>query len=130
VTPDDLLSSAQDLLASPNRRLGTSRLLGATFLIRQALEEALDRFWQSTVAGMETVSRRAQLVSLPYYLADHELAGNVIYAWNRLSEACHHDAYALPPPPVELQRYAAVAKRFSAAVKASGVGPATEEQEA
>ena len=91
-----LVSDARGLAAVPDRKLGGTRPLAAALLLRQALEEALDDFWLGSQPGMENVSARAQLVSLPYYL-DTELAGDVTYAWYRLSAICHHDAYELAP---------------------------------
>jgi hypothetical protein len=116
MTPDELLGVAEQLLSIPERRLGTTRFLAASLLLRQALEEALDGFWASKVPGMEEVSTRAQLVSLPFYLSDRALAGTVALAWHRLSAACHHHAYDLPPPLTELRDLAGTVKRLVHAV--------------
>ena len=40
---------------------------------------------------------KAQLLCLPHYLGDEELAERVSYAWAGLSGACHQHPYELPP---------------------------------
>lgn len=120
MNPIELTGAARDLISVANRKLGTSRLLAAALLLRQALEEALDSHWARILPAMEAVSGRAQLVSLPFYL-DARLAGDVNYAWCRLSAACHHDAYELPPSPNELGHLAEIVDQLARV--ASAVGP-------
>jgi len=107
MTPEELLATTLDLLADTNRRLGASRQLAAALLVRQALEDALEAFWQRTMPGLEGTSGRAQLITLPFYL-DATVAGRVAYAWYRLSGWCHHDAYELPPHADELKSVAEI----------------------
>lgn len=45
---------------------------------------------------------KAQLLCLPHYLGDEELAERVSYAWAGLSGACHQRPYELPPTLAEL----------------------------
>jgi hypothetical protein len=110
--PTQMTAVARALLTSSDRRLGTTRLLAASLLLRQALEDSLDAFWAHTLSGMQSMSGRAQLVSLPFYLSAPDLAGDVTYAWYRLSATCHHDAYELPPPPEELINLADIVDRL------------------
>lgn len=114
MNPDALTTTARQLAAEPNRRLGATRLLAAALLLRQALEDALDQHWSRTVPEMRDVSGRAQLISLPFYL-DPRLAGDVNFAWCRLSAACHHDAYELPPSPEELEHLADIVDKLAVA---------------
>ena len=102
MNPKELLAGARDLASSTDRRLGTSRSVGAALLARQALESALDDLWVRTVPGLALCSARAQFIALPAYVSP-VLAGDVAYCWSRLSRACHHDAYDLPPSPAELE---------------------------
>jgi len=102
VNPEELLAGARDLASAGNRRLGASRSVGAALLARQALETAIDDVWARTVPGLAACSARAQLIALPTYVPPL-LAGDVAYCWSRLSRACHHDAYELPPAPAELE---------------------------
>ncbi|MGH7462651.1 MAG: hypothetical protein ACREMA_16710, partial [Longimicrobiales bacterium] len=50
-------------------------------------------------------SARAQLLCLPDYLRQGDLATRVSYAWTGLSRACHHHVYELPPTAAELDRW-------------------------
>lgn len=110
--PAELVTCARGLACEPNRRLGATALLAGVLLLRQGLEDALDQFWRTTVPGMEMVSGRAQLISLGFYLDDSRLAADVTYAWHRLSDTCHHDAYELPPSLDEFGRLAEVVERL------------------
>lgn len=71
-------------------------------LARQALEGALDDFWKVRAPGIEQCSMKAQLLCLPHYLRDEELAERASYAWAGLSRACHQHPYELPPTSAEL----------------------------
>lgn len=71
-------------------------------LARQALESALDDFWKVRAPGMAQCSMKAQLLCLPHYLGDEELAERASYAWAGLSRACHQHPYELPPTSAEL----------------------------
>jgi hypothetical protein len=126
VSADDLLAEARAVASRPDRRLGTTRYVAAALLGRQALEEALEQFWQRTVPGVAGCSGRAQLITLQFF-AEPELAGAVAYAWNRLSLACHHDAYELPPTHAELTSLLDIVDRFAAeASPAPAVPPPPE----
>jgi hypothetical protein len=83
-------------------------------LLRQALESALDDFWQRTVPGLEQCSGRVQLLSLPFYLEDKNQAAVVSRTWYRLSTICHYDAFELPPAPGEVDDLLAIVGRFAA----------------
>ena len=102
----ELLSQARALLglASPATRGLWPR--AAALLARQALEGALDDYWQARrlPIGRE-VSRRAQFICLREYARAHEkeLAARLHHAWTALSQACHHHGYELAPTAGELQ---------------------------
>lgn len=114
---EELLEVSRQLASSSDRRLGATRLVAAALLIRQALEMSLDHFWKLAVPGMESVSARAQLVSLPYYL-NGELAADVVYTWYRLSVLCHRDAYDMTPAPEEVASLSTIVSRLQ-----EGTGP-------
>ena len=86
-------------------------------LARQALEAALDDFWRVRAPGMEHCSAHAQLLCLPYYLGDEELAERVSYAWAGLSRACHQHPYELSPTSAELLGWLAVVEQLIAQVE-------------
>jgi hypothetical protein len=91
-------------------------------LARQALEAALDDFWKVRAPGMEQCSMRAQLLCLPHYLGDEELAERVSYAWAGLSGACHQHPYELPPTSVELLGWLGTVEELVARVKCEASG--------
>lgn len=101
------------LLEGPDRDLGADATLAAALLTRQGLEAALTRWWQAVLPAMVEATGRDQLVSLPFYLDDAALAGEVTWAWNRLSRLCHHTAYELPPPDHELRHLLDTVTRFA-----------------
>ena len=63
---------------------------------------------------------KAQLLCLPHYLGDEELAERVSYAWAGLSGACHQHPYELPPASVELLGWLGTVEEFVSHVKAVG----------
>lgn len=84
---------------------------------RQAIEAALDEFWQANEPSMVGLrSKRAQLLSLQVYHPDIWLAREVSSAWAQLSRACHFHPYELPPTEVELRILLDVARRFASSV--------------
>jgi hypothetical protein len=99
----DLLAMARQLLdrASPDTAGLWPR--AAALLARQALEVAVDDFWQARRIPLESCPTRAQLICLREYLDDDDLAGRVHHAWNALSRACHHHPYELAPTAGELR---------------------------
>jgi hypothetical protein len=110
-----LAAEARSLAIRPDRRLGANVCVAAAFVVREALEVALDSFWDRTVPGMPQVNMRAQLISLPFFLPDAILAADLRAAWNRLSEACHPDVYELPPTPAEIVSLTSTVDRLLAA---------------
>lgn len=109
----DLLTLARAQLdagdAGGNRR--------ACWLARSALEEALDALLRAR--GIDTgplASTRARLSCLEVaYDDDPGLAARAQYAWTRLSEACHHHAYALAPTAGEARDLVDAVERLAAA---------------
>jgi hypothetical protein len=89
-------------------------------LARQALEGALDDFWKVRQPGMEQCSMKAQLLCLPHYLGDEQLAERVSYAWAGLSRACHQHPYELPPTSAELLGWLGTVEELVGRVKADG----------
>ncbi|MEQ9092830.1 MAG: hypothetical protein RLN63_01870 [Miltoncostaeaceae bacterium] len=78
------------------------RSRGAALLARQALESALDLHWRRRAPGLGECSMRTQLICLPEFSADPELAGRVSFVWWALSRVCHHHPSELPPSEREL----------------------------
>lgn len=112
MTPAQLLERARALVAQPSP--GTAGLWprAAALLARQAIEAAMAQLWAARAPGVAALTARAQLTCLPEYLRDERLAGEVAFAWARLSDACHHHAYDLGPTASELEARFAVVDRL------------------
>lgn len=101
---DDLLRTADGILAS-----GASTTRGlwprtAAFLTRMALEQALDELWARSCPGLADCSKRAQLLCLEEYVPP-DVARRVAATWTGLSDACHYHTYELAPTVAELRRW-------------------------
>jgi hypothetical protein len=74
------------------------------WLIRLALEGALDEFWTRTLPSAAQTGMRVQLLLLPTY-CEARVAGHARDAWFGLARAAHHHAYELAPTAAELRRW-------------------------
>ena len=106
--PDELLSAARHLLDTPDGRTVGVWARAVAYLSRQALESYLDEYWCKKAPGTERVSTRAQLICLPCFLGNGDLARQITYTWNGLSQACHHHSYELAPTATELRGWVSV----------------------
>lgn len=124
-TPADLLGHAKGLLsrATPETRGLWPR--AAALLTRQALEQALDEYWQGKGLRVDECSTTAQLLCLAEYLNDENIALEAHHVWSALSRACHHHPYELAPTAGELEQWVSATRRLTAAL--STTGPATRE---
>ena len=100
--PQDLLSTAKNLLVYADTDTAGLWPRAAALLARQALEDGLDLYWIASAPGVETASARGQLLCLRSYVGE-EIAEEAAHAWGSLSRATHHHAYELPPTASELQ---------------------------
>ena len=74
-----------------------------SWLLRLALEAALDRYWQQVAPSVAACrSRRAQLLMLRRYTSA-DMASRAAYLWWALSRAGHHHGYELAPTATELR---------------------------
>jgi len=105
VTPDELLEAARSMVRRPRPATAGLWSRSAALLGRQALEAELDELWSQTAPGVERASMRCQLLCLPAFVRDAELAGQVGHAWAALTYACHHQPYELSPTAEELERW-------------------------
>lgn len=124
-SPAELLDATRQLIAYSTHESDDAVGVwprAAAHLSRQALELALDHFWQACAPRIRDLSMRAQLVCLPGYLNDRVLAGRTSIAWAALSGACHHHAYELAPTELELQGWVEVVEDLMVGLrKAAGV---------
>jgi hypothetical protein len=61
---------------------------------------------------MRGCNMAAQLVSLPFYLGDRDLARRVRDCWYSLSNACHAHPYELAPTVAELEGWLEVVEQL------------------
>jgi hypothetical protein len=106
VTPDQLLTSAREMLEADAFADSGWWPRSVALLTRQALEKGLDEFWggNAETAGLPGCSRKAQFACLPAYL-DADLAHEMSFVWSALSNACHFHPYDLAPTATELRRW-------------------------
>jgi hypothetical protein len=104
MTPDDLLAEANQLLTTviPGTRGRWPK--ACAWLIRMALEQALDNFWVRVLPEAAECGMRAQLLVLPRYIGT-ATADEARDAWLGLARATHHHAYDLAPTAAELRRW-------------------------
>ena len=102
MTPTQMLAMARQVLTGDDLHVGGNRSVVAAVLARRALEGTLDEFWDTHLPGMAACSSRVQLITLPFYLGDQDLAAEACYAWSALSASCHHAVNALPVSPNEM----------------------------
>src|SRR5215469_2152999 len=104
MTPADLLAQADRLLTAvvPGTRGRWPR--ACAWLIRLALEQALDEYWSRVLPEAVNCGVRPQLLMLPQY-AGSITAAQAAEAWYGLARATHHHAYDLAPTAAELRRW-------------------------
>jgi hypothetical protein len=109
-TPEELLGLARDLLDRADPATAGLWPRASAHLGRQAVELALDDLWVKKAPGVEESSARAQLICLPTYVEDEELAERVNHVWWVLTRAGHHHPYELAPTAAELSGWIADAE--------------------
>lgn len=115
-------------LSGPHRRLAAVDALAASsadsrtsarasvWLLRLAVEHALDDLWTRCSPDLVQASRRAQLLVLRRYLEAEE-AWRVAELWNALSRAAHHHPYDLAPGAAEIMVWRGTAERAVSALE-------------
>jgi hypothetical protein len=100
MTPAQLLTAATKLFDDGGIPAGWRAVAAAT-LCRQALEAAVDDYWDQVAPCAKGAPRTIQLLCLPSYI-DEITAELAAQTWASLSGACHVRAYDLAPSPDEL----------------------------
>ena len=102
VTAGELLGEADRLLTTvvPGTRGRWPR--ACAWLIRLALEQTLDGYWNRVLPQAAECGMRPQLLLLPVY-AGGDIAERAREAWMGLARATHHHAYELAPTAAELR---------------------------
>jgi len=117
LTTEEALVAARQLVDTPSQDTTGLWARAAAVLVRQALETALRDLWHRKARGTHKATFTAQLLCLPAFLDDEDLAGAVAWTWAATSAACHHNGYALPPVRGELETWAATVERFIAGTR-------------
>lgn len=74
----------------------------AAWLIRLALEHALNGVWANRYPELVEANKRTQLLALAV-VADEAVHQQTLQLWSRLSRAGHHHHYELAPTAAELR---------------------------
>jgi hypothetical protein len=98
------LAVADRLLRDPELVEAGAWPRACTWLIRLALEHALDDYWTQHEPEIRNVSRRAQLLTLSRTV-DPDLGRLGTELWHVLSRAAHHHPYELAPTGDELRSW-------------------------
>ena len=116
-TPESLLGTARELCADPPVALEGRWPRAVALLTRQALELALDEYWDERAPGIgKCRAQRPKMLCLHEYLPDHALSRDAHQTWVALSGACHQHAYVLDPTVAELLGWIARVEDIRAAL--------------
>ena len=107
-----VLDLARDLLSRADPSTAGLWPRAAALLIRQALEEAVDAYWNARQVPLDSVSTQTQLVCLRMMTPGGTLPAQLHEAWGALSRACHHHPYELAPTLGELATWIEVVEEF------------------
>ncbi|MCM6775757.1 hypothetical protein NDR87_18060 [Nocardia sp. CDC159] len=104
VTPTvaERLAAADELLRGTVTDAGGLWSRATVWLLRIAVEQAVDRLWSQVAPPLARCSMRAQLLALEPYVGP-ATAARIAAQWATLSRAGHHHDYELPPTLVELR---------------------------
>jgi hypothetical protein len=102
--PERCLEAADQLLTSVITGARGSWPRACAWLLRLALEAAMDDYWRRAHPEFVSVrARQPQFLILDRY-AGRPLAARAAYAWSALSRAGHHHSYELGLTAGELRR--------------------------
>ena len=117
--PDELLAWADAVMSGAIALPAGLWQHTAALLARQALGQSLDRLWKARAPGLEDRPARFQLLCLPSFLEDADLAGRASHVWWSLTNACHHHPYNLAPTAAELRGWLGTVGEVVAALEAA-----------
>ena len=96
--PQELVGEAEKLLTWEGHSTAGLWPRAAALLGRQALETSLSRLWALKAPGVEECSWQAQLLVLPAFLGDEQLAEEAAHAWSALTRATTTTHTSFLPP--------------------------------
>lgn len=89
------------------------------WILRLALEQAVDDLWHRVAPELARCPMRAQLLALRVY-ASPGTAAEVAALWSALSRAAHHHDYDLAPAVADLRRWREQTAALAAALTRTG----------
>ncbi|MFE6919409.1 hypothetical protein ACFVAV_00030 [Nocardia sp. NPDC057663] len=98
------LEAAEHLLSGAVSDAGGVWSRAVAWILRLALEQAVDELWAQIAPELMRCPMRAQLLALRVY-AGPETAGQVGALWAALSRAAHHLDYEMAPSVTDLRRW-------------------------
>ncbi|MEV0332068.1 hypothetical protein [Nocardia sp. NPDC050717] len=98
------LEAAEHLLTGSVSDAGGVWSRAVAWILRLALEQAVDELWAQIAPELMRCPMRAQLLALRVY-AGPETAGQVGAVWAALSRAAHHLDYEMAPSVTDLRRW-------------------------
>lgn len=98
------LEAAEHLLSGAVSDAGGVWSRAVAWILRLALEQAVDELWAQIAPELMRCPMRAQLLALRVY-AGAETAGQVGAVWAALSRAAHHLDYEMAPSVTDLRRW-------------------------
>jgi hypothetical protein len=93
---EELLLTADQLLAARTAATAAGRHRGASLALRTALELSIDRVLDAAVPGLADTTMRAKLLCLHCYTAA-ETARRANAVWSHLCLGCHYHQYEIGP---------------------------------
>ncbi len=130
-TVEQRLEAADELLRGTVTDAGGLWSRATVWILRLALEQAIDRLWLVVAPPLARCSMRAQLLALDSY-AGHESSARISALWATLSRVGHHQDYELAPAVVELRRWfdetARLTEELATLAETSGVATARQLQ--
>lgn len=112
------LRTADNFITDADSDVGGMWPRASAWMLRIAVEQAIQELWRAVSPQMERVTLRAQLLVLPKYIGE-EAAGEARLLWSELSATAHHNDYELAPAIQELRRWQEAAERVAGAVDAA-----------
>ncbi|MFF7265854.1 hypothetical protein ACFZCL_37000 [Streptomyces sp. NPDC008159] len=93
---EELLLTADQLLAARTGATAAGRHRGASVALRTALELTVDRVLDAAVPGLADTTMRAKMLCLHCYTAA-ETARRTNAVWSHLCLGCHYHQYEIGP---------------------------------
>jgi hypothetical protein len=112
-TINELLQTADLLLAGRLKATLAARHRGAALVLRTALEIAIDAALAAAEPGLSTPNMTAKLHCLRHY-STPTAAGRARRAWSHLCVACHYHQYEIGPTRSQVQAWHAEVSALAA----------------